>query len=121
MHPEQITQTTVVERGVEKNVTQKKRVLKTKKDGKKEITKIITKKVTVTPEEEESTTELPEELPMEIQETVVIDNDVAKKRTLRKEKDGKQQITEIKPAIEVTVVEGVVRKVMKKRILKKKK
>lgn len=76
--PKQVKQTTVVQKGDEKKV---------KKEKNNQNYYQTRPEVTVTSEEVDSITELPEEpfyvilnLPMEIQDTVVIDEGVAKKR-----------------------------------------
>ncbi|KAH0998632.1 hypothetical protein HUJ05_013346, partial [Dendroctonus ponderosae] len=131
--PEKISESTVVVQGIERRKVEKRRVIKTTKGKTQELTEVLTTQlegekpeVTITvheiedtlPETLDETFETVEELPVQISETVVVDKGIRKKkvaktRTIRKEKDGKQQITEIvtieeegkNPDIQVTVHE----------------
>ncbi|CAG9840241.1 unnamed protein product, partial [Diabrotica balteata] len=133
--PEEVQVTEVVTKeGDKKRKVIKKRVIKKQKDGKQEKTEIVTieeegkkPETTVTVEELEEPEELApekptytvEELPEEVQVTEVVTKEgdkkrkVIKKRVIKKQKDGKQEKTEIvtveeegkKPETTVTVEE----------------
>ncbi|CAG9770676.1 unnamed protein product [Ceutorhynchus assimilis] len=114
--PEKLCISTITDEGVKKNVTQTKRVIEARKSGnKEEVTEIVTTEVEgKMPETSITVREMPrstdsdveelsfivEELPVEIQETTinyrgVQKKRVEKKRTTRREKAEKQEVTQI--------------------------
>ncbi|ENN77568.1 hypothetical protein YQE_05864, partial [Dendroctonus ponderosae] len=105
-----IEETTVVEEGIPRKKVTKKRVIKKKKGDKQETTEIVTveqegkKPETTITVEEEQVPEQPEyvveELPEQIEETIVVEEGiprrkVVKKRVIKKKKGDKQETTKI--------------------------